>query len=82
MFVDDPNNLTKKNKTTKIKVSYGILKNTESLDPFRHCIKKYYYSHIRTKVAFIPPNEWKMVPFFPLDRFKGMSREKIWRLAL
>lgn len=80
-FADDPNYAKNNNKATRMRVTYGLLKHSASLRLFKHCIKRYHYSHIRTKMAFIPPNEWKAVPFFPLDRFRGITRDMVWRLS-
>ena len=78
-YVDDPKYVT--NPKALIKVTYGILKYASTLKDFRPCIKRYYYSHVVSKVSFIDPKEWKAVPFFPLDRFKGASRADVWRLS-
>lgn len=86
-YVDDPKFLSNQNIGTRIRLTYAILKASSggqsspgSLAEYRKCIKSYRYSHIRTKIALIRPQEWKSVPFFPLDRFKGESRESVWRL--
>lgn len=81
LYVDDPKYIAKNNEAAKMKVTYAILKYASGLKDFRPCIKRYYYSHVITKVSFIPPAEWKTVPFFPLDKFKGASRADVWRLA-
>lgn len=78
-YSDDPKYIT--NPKARMKITYGLLKYASSLKDFRPCIKRYYYSHVVTKVAFIPPVEWKTVPFFPLDRFRGATRSDIWKLA-
>lgn len=80
-YVDDPKYIAKNNQAASLRVTYGLLKYASGLKDFRPCIKRYYYSHVTTKVSFIPPDEWKTVPFFPLDRFKGASRADVWRLA-
>jgi len=80
-YVSDPNWIAHNNTSVECRVTYGLLKNTAKLKAFRPCIKRYYYKHIMTKVAFIAPQEWKTVPFFPLDKFKGASRADVWALA-
>jgi len=80
-YVSDPNWIAHNNTSVEFRVTYGLLKNTAKLKAFRPCIKRYYYKHIMTKVAFIAPQEWKTVPFFPLDKFKGASRADVWALA-
>lgn len=81
VFVDNPNYLDSQDNGARMRVTYGMLKKAASLRLFKHCIKRYEYGHIRTKLAFIPPPEWKAVPFFPLERFKGATKEMVWRLS-
>lgn len=80
-YVDDPKYIANNNQAATMEVTYALLKYASGLKDFRPCIKRYYYSHVITKVSFIPPKEWKTVPFFPLDKFKGASRADVWRLA-
>jgi hypothetical protein len=80
-YVDDPKYIANKNPAALMEVTYGMLKASTKLADFKPCIKRYYYNHVVTKVSFIPPAEWKTVPFFPLDKFKGASRADVWRLS-
>jgi hypothetical protein len=80
-YVSDPNWTTHNNTSVEFRVTYGLLKNTSKLKAFKPCIKRYYYNHILSKVSDISPMEWKTVPFFPLDKFRGASREDVWALA-
>jgi len=81
-YVDDPNWAVYNNYKALIRITYPILKYTKKLKPkMRKCIKHYLYDHIVSRVAFIPSAEWKTVPFFPLDRFQGATKQDVWRLA-
>jgi hypothetical protein len=81
-FVNDPNWAVYNNYKALIEVTYPILKYTKKLKPpMRKCIKHYLYDHIVSKVAFIQSAEWKTVPFFPLERFQGATKQEVWRLA-
>jgi hypothetical protein len=80
-FVTDPKWALNNNTNVEFALSYGLLKTTSKLKDFKPCIKRYYYKHIITKVAYIEPVEWKTIPFFPLDKFKGASRADVWSLA-
>ena len=80
-YANDPNWHTSESKKSRIQVSYPLLKKAAALKPYKYCIKRYYLSNIVTKIAFIPPKEWKTVPFFPLQLFKGASKETVWSLA-
>jgi len=80
-LVDDPNWAVYNNYKALIKVTYPILKATKKLKPYRPCIKRYLYPHIVSNIAFISSAEWKTVPFFPMDKFQGATREDVWKLA-
>lgn len=80
-YATDSNWAKNLNKNTKIKVTYPIMKNSSSMSPYKFCIKRYYLNRVVTKIALIPPEDWKTVPFFPLDQFKGASRVDVWALA-
>lgn len=80
-YVNDKNWASNPNSDALFKVTYMMLKSSRKLAAFRKCIKRYYYSNMVTKAAFINQTQWKSVPFFPLDRFRGMSKRDIWRLA-
>lgn len=80
-YVSDKNWATDPNSDALFKITYTLLKSSPKLAQYKKCIKRYYYSNIVTKAAFIPQTQWNSVPFFPLDRFKGMSKKDIWRLA-
>ena len=78
-FVDDPNYYENPNATFKL--TYSLLKQTQSLAAFRACIKRYKLANIVTPVNLIPANEWKYTVFMPLDKFRGASRQEVWAWA-
>lgn len=81
-FVQDENWIKNNNKKALIDIRYDQLKNKAGLSFYKKCIKRYYFSNIMTKMLYISPMEWKAVPFFPLDKFRGMGKTQIWRLGM
>ena len=69
----------KMNETTRIKFSYSLLNKVSSLKFFRPCVKKYLFSHMRSKFFYIEPKEWDIALFLPLDRFVGASKNTIYK---
>jgi hypothetical protein len=63
------------------KVTYPFLKATAKLKPYKAAIKRYYLNCINTKVNVIPSDEWQYTTFMPLDKFKGATREQVWKWA-
>lgn len=71
-------NNTKMNKTTKLQISYSILKGASQFRYFKPCIKKYLFSHIRSNFIYISPDEWDIALFLPTQRFKKATIEQVW----
>jgi hypothetical protein len=47
------------NDTTKLRVTYQLLSSTKKLESLsRPCIKRYLFSHVRSKFIEILPDEW------------------------
>ena len=78
-FTDNLNYV--KDPPARFMVTYAFLKATAKLKPFRATIKRYDLSCINTKVNVIPSNEWQYTTFMPLDKFKGATREEVWKWA-
>lgn len=54
---------------TKLRMSYDILNSASRYKYFKPCVKRYLYSHLRTRFLLIPSNEWDIALFLPLERF-------------
>lgn len=60
-------NLTEK---TRIRMTYELLSSTKRLNTLgRPCIKRYLYTHVRSKFIEIPATEWDRVVQLPLEHF-------------
>lgn len=55
--------------TTKLKLSYSLLESTAKFKYFRPCIKQYLNSHVKSRLLFIPANQWDIALFLPVARF-------------
>ena len=55
--------------TTRIKASYALLNSSSKYKYFVPCIKRYLYSHVKSKFLLVPANEWDTAMFLPLQRF-------------
>lgn len=80
-FVKDPKWMENMNNSTEFFLTYKMAKNSAKLKEFKMCIKKYYFKRLLTRMAVIQPTDWFTVPFFPLDKFKGMSRKAVWNIV-
>lgn len=71
-------NNEKYDKTTKLRISYQILKSAAKFRYFKPCIKQYLYSHIKSQLVEVPADEWDYVVFLPLARFQNASQRQVW----
>ncbi len=70
--------------TTKLRLSYQILKSAAKYRYFKPCIKHYLYSHVKSRFLWIPASQWDTALFLPLERFTSVQRgyirkDKVWR---
>ena len=71
-----------KNTTRLAKITYSVLESRKNLRFFRPCIHMYLHKNIRSKIAFIPPKEWELALFLPIQRFQKKSQNVIWKESL
>jgi hypothetical protein len=67
--------------TTRLRLfnnGYNILRKSAKYRYFRPCIKKYLDEQVRSRYMEIPPEEWEIALFLPLERFVGATKRKVW----
>lgn len=67
------------NETTKMKITYQLLKSAARFRLFKPCFKQYLFEHMRSKFIYVPPEEWDMSVFLPTEQFKKATREQVWK---
>jgi len=68
-------------EANKLNLSYQILKSSSRYKYFEPCVKKYLFSHVRTRFLMIPSNEWDIALFLPLERFT-VNKQKVYNDSL
>jgi hypothetical protein len=71
-------NNNKLDKTTKLKINYGILKAASQYKPFKPCLKKYLFSHVRSPFINVSPSEWFYTILLPIANFQKESEQTVW----
>lgn len=64
---------------TKLKISYRILKSASKFRWFEPCVKRYLFSHCKSRFFYVAPNEWDMALMLPTERFQKASKQKVFR---
>jgi hypothetical protein len=63
----------------RIKITYDILEASKRYKEFRPCIKKYLYSHVKTRILKVQPDEWDTALFLPVHQFKKEAAKTVWK---
>ena len=72
-------NNKKFDETTKLKISYKILKRASKFKAFKPCIKEYLYSHVKSRLIEVYSSEWDIGLFLPTADWAKASQQKVWR---
>jgi hypothetical protein len=80
-LLDYANN-AKFDETTKLKLSYNMLKAATRLRAFAPCFKKYLFNQLESRLAEVQPIDWEMAVFLPTDQFVFQTRQSVWRDSL
>jgi hypothetical protein len=62
----------------KLNLSYDILNNSARHRWFKPCVKRYLYSHIRSRFNLVDPAEWDFVMMLPLAKWQKASEGKVY----
>ena len=72
-------NNDKFDSSTRIKLTYELLRAASKMRAFKPCYKRYLYKHIVSKTVEVPPSEWETALFLPSDDFVKVDKRKAWR---
>jgi len=65
--------------TTKLRLTYQLLKRTARMRFFKPCVKQYLFNYVRSNLVEVNPTDWDYVSMLPLERFSGASKEAVFR---
>lgn len=63
----------------RLNFSYKLLNGSSRYRWFKPCVKRYLYSHVRSKYNVIDPKEWDMVCMLPVEQFVKRSSNYVWK---
>jgi hypothetical protein len=64
-------------KTTKLRLSYDLLKRTSKVYETNACLKKYLFSNIQSRFLEISADEWDIAALLPTENFSGSSTSRV-----
>lgn len=64
---------------TRLKFSYDLIAGAARFNIAQPCIKRYLSSHVQSRYALIPADQWVTAMLLPVERFTGANKEQVWR---
>ena len=71
-------NNTNFDRTTRLNISYRLLKSTIRLQAFKPCVKRYLMTHVRSRFVNVPADQWDIALFLPCEQFEKASASQVW----
>ena len=69
----------KYDETTRLKMSYDLLKASSKTSAFKPCYKRYLTKNIKSQIAEVSAPEWAIAIFLPTEQFKKSDKESVWK---
>lgn len=63
---------------TKLRLNYGYLASASTAFEATPCIKRYLFSHIKSRFLEISADEWDIAVLLPVESFVGASTSKVY----
>ena len=71
-------NNNKYDETTKLRLSYNMLKGFTKYKRARPTVHRYLNSKVNSKFVLVNADEWEVALFLPVERFKKANKKKVW----
>ena len=71
-------NNSKYDASTKLRLSYDLLKRTGAIYQATPCIKRYLFTHVESRFLEITADEWDLACLLPLENFQKASTSKVY----
>ena len=69
---------TRMDKTTKLKYSWAAIDGVSRFSLAKPCVKRYIYSHIKSQIRKVNPEDWATAMLLPVEKFNGASIMEVW----
>jgi hypothetical protein len=71
-------NNKKYDETTKLKLTYDMLKGFTKIKRAKPTVHRYLTSKVKSKFVLVNADEWEVALFLPVERFRKASKKKVW----
>jgi hypothetical protein len=66
-------------KSKKLRSTYNLLNSAAKFQYFKPTVKRYLTSHVRSRMLYIPEEQWDIALFLPTERFRKKKKNSVWR---
>ena len=71
-------NNSKYDASTKLRLSYDLLRSTGKAYQATPCIKRYLFTHVESRFLEITADEWDIAALLPMESFQKASTSKVY----
>ena len=71
-------NNKKYDETTKLRLTYNMLKGFAKIKRAKPTVHRYLSSKINSKFVLVNADEWEVALFLPVERFKKANKKQVW----
>ena len=71
-------NNKKYDETTKLRLTYNMLKGFTKIKRAKPTIHRYLTSKVNSKFVLVNADEWEVALFLPVERFKKANKKQVW----
>jgi len=71
-------NNKKYDETTKLKLTYNMLKGFTKIKRAKPTVHRYLSSKVKSQYVLVNADEWEVALFLPVERFRKASKKKVW----
>lgn len=65
-------------KTTRLMMTYRVLKSAAKYRYFKPCVKRYLNTQVQSRFMRIDPTEWDAALLLPTERFVKARKQRVW----
>ena len=66
----------------RIMISYQIVQSASRNRNYIPCIKRYLYSHLKSRIYIVDPEDWNIALFLPTERWAKAGKRRVYQESL
>jgi hypothetical protein len=66
----------------RLRITYDILNAARRYREFKPCLKRYLYSHIKSRILAVESQEWDIAMYLPVQQFKKSTSNEVWKESI